>query len=155
MQPSTTLLLLTACLCSGVLCAQNEGIQRQVLGASGGVRTAGTHHVLFSVGQQGVTGGTLGLRQGYQQPPSVIRAAVPEQPTWNVFPNPTSGAFTVEGLTAEAHTLELRSADGRLVHRWERTTATRFSLPQGLAAGTYLLVEPRTGRSVRLQTAGT
>jgi hypothetical protein len=55
----------------------------------------------------------------------------------SVYPNPTSGAFTVS--TAEAGTLLVYAVDGKEVAKYQLTEGdTQLSLPQGTAAGIYM-----------------
>jgi hypothetical protein len=64
---------------------------------------------------------------------------------WSIYPNPTSGKFTIEtaSLEAGALTIEVYAADGRIVRSEMKTAAAGSSVQQidlgNEAAGIYLV----------------
>ena len=140
---------------SGGMAAQQSGVLRRGFAAAGGVVEGASARVSFSVGQSGVIGGSVGLRQGFQQPDARVQLQTQaEVPAWLPFPNPTTTEFELNDAPQGPFTLELRTVDGRVVAQWTVAEAGVFALPAGLAPGVYLLVEPKSGHAVRLQCAG-
>ena len=63
-------------------------------------------------------------------------------PTWRVYPNPTSGSFTIE--SSEDGTFELINGHGQVVQIYE-VRRGRAELQATLSAGVYYLREQRSG----------
>jgi hypothetical protein len=63
-------------------------------------------------------------------------------PTWRVYPNPTSGSFTIE--SSEDGTFELINGHGQVVQVYE-VRRGRAELQATLSAGVYYLREQRSG----------
>jgi len=63
-------------------------------------------------------------------------------PTWRVYPNPTSGSFTIE--SSEDGTFELINGHGQVVQVYE-VRRGRAELRTTLSAGVYYLREQRSG----------
>jgi hypothetical protein len=63
-------------------------------------------------------------------------------PTWRVYPNPTSGSFTIE--SSEDGTFELINGHGQVVRVYE-VRGGRAELQATLSAGVYYLREQRSG----------
>ena len=63
-------------------------------------------------------------------------------PTWRVYPNPTSGSFTIE--SSEDGTFELINGLGQVVQVYE-VRRGRAELQATLSAGVYYLREQRSG----------
>jgi hypothetical protein len=63
-------------------------------------------------------------------------------PTWRVYPNPTSGSFTIE--SSEDGTFELINGHGQVVQVYE-VRRGRAELQVTLSAGVYYLREQRSG----------
>jgi hypothetical protein len=68
-------------------------------------------------------------------------------PTWRVYPNPTSGSFTIE--SSEDGTFELINGNGQVVQVYE-VRRGRAELQAILSAGVYYLREQRSGTVQRV-----
>jgi len=67
-----------------------------------------------------------------------------------IYPNPTTGNFMVE---SKGGTLSVMGLDGRLIGEYDlKEGKDKVGLPQGLAAGMYMLEYhgPKAGKVLRL-----
>jgi hypothetical protein len=95
----------------------------------------GTHTITYSVTQNGCTGSStstivVDACSGFED--NVLNSII-------VFPNPTSGMVTIEGLTSEISTIELIDAAGKVCASWKvNSLQTQLDLST-FSTGSYSL----------------
>lgn len=144
-----------------------QTVDRQVIGSTGGVVTAGGTTLSFTVGEvvtATVTAGSFTLTQGFQQPDGsgTISNDPLIQVDYQVYPNPTRDWVEVKLISTRKTELRARVVDmlgrdmnlGEQVAQLPGEAILRFDL-SALAEATYLIrifaADGKEAHSVRVQ----
>ena len=146
--------LLCACFLTLTLCGQT--LDRSVIGNAGTRLSGSAGSLQFTVGEVAVTrtDNQLSLARGFHR----AKAELISTSLWSVpdvdlqlaaYPNPTSGALTLEGMWEANDRVVITNVLGRRLQDRFLTPRTASVDLSAYPAGTYLLTITRAGRPLR------